>query len=142
MSIRLIRYTAGAGAAWGVVRSGGEIVSLPGEYPTTADVLGEGVKHARSLLADADAVSVDPAAIQLLHPVPEARVYCQGANYRSHMIESGMDPDRAFNMLFTKSTGSLTGPSGDIRPLFCRSRPSFCAASSAWAICSLIPAAS
>jgi 2-keto-4-pentenoate hydratase/2-oxohepta-3-ene-1,7-dioic acid hydratase in catechol pathway len=30
------------------------------------------------------------------------------------MIESGMDPDRAFNMLFTKSTASLTGPDDDI----------------------------
>ena len=87
---------------------------LPGEYPTTADVLGEGVKHARSLLADADAESIDPAAVTVLHPVPQARVYCQGANYRAHMIESGMDPDRAFNMLFTKSTASLTGPDDDI----------------------------
>ena len=99
--------------AWGVVR-GGEIVPLPGEYPTTADVLGEGVKLARSLVADADAEGIDPAAVKVLHPVPQARVYCQGANYRSHMIESGMDPDRAFNMLFTKSTASLTGPDDDI----------------------------
>jgi 2-keto-4-pentenoate hydratase/2-oxohepta-3-ene-1,7-dioic acid hydratase in catechol pathway len=30
------------------------------------------------------------------------------------MVESGMDPDRAFNMLFTKSTASLTGPDDDI----------------------------
>ena len=112
MSINLIGYGR-RGPAWGVVR-GGEIVPLPGEYPTTADVLGEGVKHARSLVADADAEGIDPAAVKVLHPVPQARVYCQGANYRSHMIESGMDPDRAFNMLFTKSTASLTGPDDDI----------------------------
>jgi hypothetical protein len=31
MSINLIRYAAGAGPAWGVVRGGGEIVPLPGE---------------------------------------------------------------------------------------------------------------
>jgi 2-keto-4-pentenoate hydratase/2-oxohepta-3-ene-1,7-dioic acid hydratase in catechol pathway len=30
------------------------------------------------------------------------------------MIESGMDPDRAFNMLFTKSTAALTGPDDEI----------------------------
>jgi 2-keto-4-pentenoate hydratase/2-oxohepta-3-ene-1,7-dioic acid hydratase in catechol pathway len=30
------------------------------------------------------------------------------------MIESGMNPGRAFNMLFTKSTASLTGPDDDI----------------------------
>ena len=53
MSINLIRYAAGAGPAWGVVGPGG-IVPLPGEYHTTADVLGEGAKLARSLVADAD----------------------------------------------------------------------------------------
>ena len=53
--------------------------------------------------------------------MPDARIFCQGANYRSHMIESGMDPDRAFNMLFTKSTASLTGPDDDIvRPAHVR----------------------
>jgi 2,4-didehydro-3-deoxy-L-rhamnonate hydrolase len=116
MSINLIRYAAGDGAAWGVVRPDGtgEILPLPGKYPTTAGVLGEGVKHARSLIADPDAEGIDPAAVTVLHPVPQARVYCQGANYRSHMIESGMDPERAFNMLFTKSTASLTGPHDDI----------------------------
>jgi 2,4-didehydro-3-deoxy-L-rhamnonate hydrolase len=113
MSISLIRYDAGAGPAWGVVR-GGEIVPLAAEYTTMADVLGEGVKLARSLVADTDGNGIDPAAVKLLHPVPRARVFCQGANYRSHMIESGMDPDRAFNMLFTKSTASLTGPQDDI----------------------------
>ena len=113
MSISLIRYDAGAGPAWGVVR-GGEIVPLAAEYTTMADVLGEGVKVARSLVADAERNGIDPASVKLLHPVPQARVYCQGANYRTHMIESGMDPDRAFNMLFTKSTASLTGPDDDI----------------------------
>lgn len=113
MSINLIRYAAGAGPAWGVVGPRG-ILPLPGEYATPADVLGEGVKLARSLVADADPEALDPAAVMVLHPVPEARVYCQGANYRSHMVESGMDPDRAFNMLFTKSTASLAGPDDDI----------------------------
>jgi 2,4-didehydro-3-deoxy-L-rhamnonate hydrolase len=61
------------------------------------------------------------AGLWLTHPVPDARVVCQGANYRSHMIESGMDPDRAFNMLFTKSTASLTGPHDDVvRPVHVR----------------------
>ena len=53
--------------------------------------------------------------------MPDARIFCQGANYRAHMRESGMDPDRAFNMLFTKSTASLTGPDDDIvRPAHVR----------------------
>jgi 2-keto-4-pentenoate hydratase/2-oxohepta-3-ene-1,7-dioic acid hydratase in catechol pathway len=50
----------------------------------------------------------------VLHPTRQARIYCQGANYRSHLIESGMDSDRAFNMLFTKSSASLCNPDDDI----------------------------
>jgi 2,4-didehydro-3-deoxy-L-rhamnonate hydrolase len=104
MSTNLIRYSDG----WGVVR-GDDILPLPGEYATTAEVLGEGVKAARELLADPNAASVPLAGVTPLNPLPGARVLCQGANYRSHMVESGMDPDRAFNMLFTKSTASLSG---------------------------------
>jgi 2-keto-4-pentenoate hydratase/2-oxohepta-3-ene-1,7-dioic acid hydratase in catechol pathway len=109
MSINLVRYRAG----WGVVR-GGDLLPLPGEYDTIADVLGDGVKAARALLADPDAVGMPLTEVTPLNPLPGVRVYCQGANYRSHMIESGMDPDRAFNMLFTKSTASLSGPEDDI----------------------------
>ncbi|BBF99646.1 MULTISPECIES: fumarylacetoacetate hydrolase family protein [Pseudonocardia] len=109
MSTNLIRYDDG----WGVVR-GDDVLPLPGEYATTAEVLGEGVKAARELLADPDAPSVPLVDVTPLNPLPGARVYCQGANYRSHMVESGMDPDRAFNMLFTKSTASLSGAHDDI----------------------------
>ena len=84
-------------------------------------MLGDGAKVARSLIADPDAAALPLAGLHLLHPVPDARIFCQGANYRSHMLESGMDPDRAFNMLFTKSTASLTGPDDDIvRPAHVR----------------------
>jgi 2-keto-4-pentenoate hydratase/2-oxohepta-3-ene-1,7-dioic acid hydratase in catechol pathway len=113
VSVNLIRYDDGENPTWGVVR-GAKIVPLPGEYPSMAEVLGEGVKQARRLLVDPNRTGIDPAAVRVLHPLPQARIYCQGANYRSHMIESGMDPDRAFNMLFTKSTASLTGADDDI----------------------------
>jgi len=89
-------------------------VPLPEEYTTTADVLGEGAKIARNLLHDASADTVALSSVRPLNPVPGARIYCQGANYRSHMLESGIDPDRTFNMLFTKSTASLSGPDDDI----------------------------
>jgi 2-keto-4-pentenoate hydratase/2-oxohepta-3-ene-1,7-dioic acid hydratase in catechol pathway len=114
MSINLARYTADSGApAWGVVDDG-TLLPLPAEYGSTADVLDEGVKLARALLTDPAAPRLPMDALRLLHPVPDARIYCQGANYRSHMLESGMDPHRAFNTLFTKSTASLTGPAEDI----------------------------
>jgi 2,4-didehydro-3-deoxy-L-rhamnonate hydrolase len=111
VSLTLVRYATADGAAWGVVR-GDSVLQLSGEYATTADVLDHGARAARSLPADADGMPL--TGLQLLNPVPGARILCQGANYRSHMLESGMDPDRAFNMLFTKSTASLTGPDGDI----------------------------
>ncbi len=49
-------------------------------------------------------------SVKILSPVTTpCRVYCQGANYRQHMIESGMDPDaKLFNMFFTKSDASVS----------------------------------
>jgi 2,4-didehydro-3-deoxy-L-rhamnonate hydrolase len=113
MSLNLLRYAGEDGPRWGVLRDQ-VILPLPTEYASTADVLGDGVKVARGLLADADHDGIALAGVRILHPVPGARIYCQGANYRSHMVESGMDPDRAFNILFTKSTASLSGPDDDI----------------------------
>lgn len=109
MSINLIRHSDG----WGVVR-GTDIISLPGTYETTAEVLTEGVKAAREALANPKAKGIPLTDVTPLNPLPNARVHCQGANYRSHMIESGMDPNRAFNMLFTKSTASMCGGDDDI----------------------------
>lgn len=113
MSLNLIRFDAGTGAQWGVVQ-GADILALPGEHFTTAEILTDGVKAAREVLADTTAERTPHAQVRVLAPVPSARVFCQGANYRTHMIESGMDPNRAFNMLFTKSTGSLAGATDDI----------------------------
>ena len=113
MSLNLLRYAGEDGPRWGVLRDQ-VILPLPTEYASTADVLGDGVKAARGLLANADHDGIALAGVRILHPVPGARIYCQGANYRSHMVESGMDPDRAFNILFTKSTASLSGPDDDI----------------------------
>jgi 2-keto-4-pentenoate hydratase/2-oxohepta-3-ene-1,7-dioic acid hydratase in catechol pathway len=119
MSTNLVRYATDGGAAWGAVRAG-TVLPLPAEYVTTADVLGDGAKVAQDLIASADQ-GLPLEDLRLLHPVSDARIVCQGANYRSHMIETGMDPDRAFNMLFTKSTASLTGPDDDIvRPAHVR----------------------
>jgi 2-keto-4-pentenoate hydratase/2-oxohepta-3-ene-1,7-dioic acid hydratase in catechol pathway len=114
VSTNLVRYaTDDGGVRWGVVK-GETVVPLPAEYVGTADVLADGVKLAHSLLGDAGAERLPLADLPLLHPAPAARIFCQGANYRSHMLESGMDPNRAFNMLFTKSTASLSGPDDDI----------------------------
>ncbi|CAM3986881.1 fumarylacetoacetate hydrolase family protein [Smaragdicoccus niigatensis] len=109
MSINLIRYSDG----WGVVRRA-EVLPLPGNYTSTTEVLTEGVKAARDVLAKPMASAIPLADVTPLNPLPGVKVFCQGANYRSHMIESGMDPARAFNMLFTKSTASMSGADDDI----------------------------
>lgn len=114
MSINLIRHTIdGSTPRWGVVR-GAEVLALPGAYDTTAEVLAQGVEEARGLLAEGGTSGVPLADVRAHNPIPGARIFCQGANYRSHMRESGMDLDRAFNMLFTKSTASLSAPDDDI----------------------------
>jgi 2-keto-4-pentenoate hydratase/2-oxohepta-3-ene-1,7-dioic acid hydratase in catechol pathway len=113
MSINLVRFAGEHGPRWGVV-DGADVLPLPPEYETTADVLADEAAAARALLAESGGSRLRLAGLRLLHPVPDARILCQGANYRSHMVESGMDPDRAFNMLFTKSTASLAGPDDDI----------------------------
>jgi 2,4-didehydro-3-deoxy-L-rhamnonate hydrolase len=113
MSLSLVRYASAGGPAWGVVHDG-TVLPLPADVVTTADVLANGAKIARSVLAAADPHGLTMSGLRLLDPVPDARVLCQGANYRAHMVESGMDPERAFNMLFTKSTASLAGPDDDI----------------------------
>lgn len=120
MSTNLLRYATEDGPRWAAVE-GDSVLPLPAEYVSTADVLGDGAKAAQALLADPKAPRLPAAGLRLLQPVPDARIHCQGANYRSHMIESGMDPDRAFNMFFTKSTASLSGPEDDIvRPTHVR----------------------
>ena len=57
------------------------------------------------------------ASVKILSPVTApCRVYCQGANYRQHMIESGMDPDaKPFNMFFTKSDASISPARGSVQ---------------------------
>ena len=46
-----------------------------------------------------------------------ARIVAQMVNYRSHAIDSGMNPDTVPPAFFRKTSHSLTGPAGDvIRP--------------------------
>lgn len=47
--------------------------------------------------------------VKVLSPITRDQQFvCLGANYRQHMIESGIDPDvKRFNMVFTKAPGSI-----------------------------------
>ncbi|GAA0899253.1 hypothetical protein GCM10009574_083370 [Streptomyces asiaticus] len=80
----------------------------------------------RELLADRSAIDKAAGASDpegpllvntgLLSPVTTpARVVAQMVNYRSHAHDSGFDPDAVPPAFFRKASGSVCGPTDDIR---------------------------
>src|SRR5208283_2332734 len=111
MAVNLARYDTEHGPRWAVVQRNG-IVSLSGEYPTTAALIEHGEDDWRGASRAATSAAFDPK--RLFSPVTApCRIFCQGANYRQHMLESGLDPDlKTFNMFFTKSDASISAANG------------------------------
>jgi len=107
MPLNLVRFESGSSPRWGVVQQQG-VVPLDGDYPTTAALIERGEADWR--LAGQKKPSLAWESLRALSPITTpCRVFCQGANYRQHMIESGMDPDaKAFNMFFTKADASIS----------------------------------
>ncbi len=85
------------------------------DYPTTAALIERGEADWREARKREPSLALD--SVKILTPVTApCRVFCQGANYRRHMIESGMDPDaKAFNMFFTKTDASITCAIGAVQ---------------------------
>jgi 2-keto-4-pentenoate hydratase/2-oxohepta-3-ene-1,7-dioic acid hydratase in catechol pathway len=106
MATNLVRFEADGRPRWGVV-TGAEIAPLNGDYPTTATLIEQGEADWREARGRNARISLD--SVRILSPVTTpCRVYCQGANYRQHMVESGIDPDeKLFNMFFTKADASV-----------------------------------
>ena len=105
MAVNVVRYEFRGRIQWGVIREG-RITPIPGDFPTTnAFITGNSVSDLIRLRGDE--VNVSEATI--LSPVtPNQQFLCQGANYRQHMVESGMDPDaKTFNMFFTKASSCI-----------------------------------
>jgi 2-keto-4-pentenoate hydratase/2-oxohepta-3-ene-1,7-dioic acid hydratase in catechol pathway len=113
MATNLARYELDGTAHWGIVSASG-ISPLIGVYPTTAALIEQGEADWRAVSGKEPSVPID--SVKILSPVTApCRVYCQGANYRQHMIESGMDPDaKVFNMFFTKSDASISPAKGEV----------------------------
>ena len=83
------------------------ITPIPGDYPTT-------LRFSRANAVEiccksCKAKASDMTGVEILSPVTQNQQFiCQGANYRQHMIESGMDPDaKKFNMIFTKAPSCI-----------------------------------
>ncbi len=117
MACKVVRYNKKGSdkVYWGVLD--GLIYPLKDQYDSTEDFLRSGRSQAFALAAKVpDKGGIAPAEVELLSPVTApCQVLCQGANYRQHMIDSGMNPDeKKFNMIFNKSAGSITGPYNDV----------------------------
>ena len=115
MSINVIHYRHAGDEAWGVVRDG-RIAPLAGRFATTGDFLRDGAAAARSWAAGGAAGVLAEAQVELLSPITRNQQFvCQGINYRSHMRESGLDPDAAsFTMIFRKASSCLAPSNTDI----------------------------
>jgi 2-keto-4-pentenoate hydratase/2-oxohepta-3-ene-1,7-dioic acid hydratase in catechol pathway len=116
MSANLARTADG----WWIVTPAG-LVRLSVPATTTGGLLADGAGLARAIKAaraEADATpreAVQAESLDLLSPVTApARVVAQMVNYRSHALDSGMDPGKVPAAFFRKTSHSLTGPTGDI----------------------------
>jgi 2,4-didehydro-3-deoxy-L-rhamnonate hydrolase len=115
MTVNVVRFLRQQRHSWGVLRER-TITPIPGDFATTGDLIrGTSASELAALRGDA----IDVRDVTLLSPVTRNQQFiCQGANYRQHMIESGLDPDaKTFNMIFTKATSCIVPASSEvIRP--------------------------
>ncbi|MBP7338621.1 MAG: fumarylacetoacetate hydrolase family protein [Niveispirillum sp.] len=98
--------------SWGLVRNGA-VIPIVGSFKTTGDFLRA---VPRAALRQLEGESLPLASIKLLSPVTNNQQFvCQGANYRQHMIDSGMDPDvKKYNMIFTKAPSCIVAADADV----------------------------
>lgn len=115
MALNVIHYRYAGEASWGVV-VGTAIAPIPGTYATTREFILEGAPLARELASRGDAAQLQRKDVELLCPISHnQQLVCQGINYRQHMIESGIDPDRQkHNVIFRKASSCLAPADTDI----------------------------
>jgi 2-keto-4-pentenoate hydratase/2-oxohepta-3-ene-1,7-dioic acid hydratase in catechol pathway len=112
MSVNVVRFEHQGRAQWGVIRNS-KITPIAGDFATTGEFLaGTTVAGLKGLVG----ATVDLSSVKLLSPVTQNQQFvCQGANYRQHMIESGMNPDvKTYNMIFTKAPSCICPADTDV----------------------------
>ena len=112
MAINIVRYEQHNQPHWGVLH-GQEIAPIPGDYATTGELIrAVTVSELKALPVS----ELNLADVPLLSPVTRNQQFvCQGANYRQHMIESGMNPDaKNYNMIFTKAQSCICPADSDV----------------------------
>src|ERR1700740_541528 len=105
MALHVLHYLHDGRARWGVVANGA-ITPIPGEFRSTAGFIQANPVERLFMLSGP---TIPESEVQWLSPVTANQQFiCQGANYRQHMIEAGLDPDgKKFNMIFTKATSCI-----------------------------------
>ena len=112
MPFNVVRFRHEGRVQWGVIR-GGVVTPVAGDFPTTGDF----IRHVSATGPPTlDAAALDATAVTILAPVTRNQQFvCLGANYRQHMIESGMDPDaKSYNMVFTKAPSCIVPADSDV----------------------------
>lgn len=113
MSIQVVRTTDG----WWVESGTGRLHRVDTDADTTAGLLADRAAvrlAAARAAADPDA-GLSAGEAELLSPVTTpCRVVAQMVNYRSHAVDSGIDPDTVPPAFFRKASGSVSGPYQDI----------------------------
>jgi 2-keto-4-pentenoate hydratase/2-oxohepta-3-ene-1,7-dioic acid hydratase in catechol pathway len=104
-----------ADAWWVLTERGAVRVDTPAV--TTAELIGD-----RAAVAGASGPAVPAESLSLISPVTApCRVVAQMTNFASHVTDTGGDPATVPLTFFRKSSGSLTGPAGEvIRPAHVR----------------------
>lgn len=113
MPIYVARVRHNGAAFFAVVREGG-LVPLDPSITTTGQLLTEARAEVRTRAAAPPALTL--GEVELLSPItPNQQLVCQGLNYRSHLVETGQDPDaRSFNLFFRKASSALSPATADI----------------------------
>ncbi|SDT93212.1 2-keto-4-pentenoate hydratase/2-oxohepta-3-ene-1,7-dioic acid hydratase (catechol pathway) [Pseudomonas pohangensis] len=112
MAINIVRFEQQNQARWGVLH-GQQIAPIPGDYATTGELIqGMTISELQAL----PVAELNLADVSLLSPVTRNQQFvCQGANYRQHMIESGMNPDaKNYNMIFTKAQSCICAADSEV----------------------------
>ena len=105
MSVKIARITHQEKLYWARVHDDG-LEPLNTACASTADLVAD-IDTVNQTADSGQRLSWDEVTLQST-VTADRQFICQGANYRQHMIESGVDPDaKHFNMIFTKATSCL-----------------------------------
>lgn len=112
MPVHVVHFEHQNERHWGVVR-GERIALIPGYFASTGDLVSGTRLEDLAALPEGE---LTLAEVNLLSPVTRDQQFvCQGANYRQHMIESGMNPDvKHFNMIFTKAQSCIVAADSEL----------------------------